>query len=648
MNACTRPTLLVPLLAALAACGGGSALDPQGSAPPPAAAPPGGCTGSCAGPQSRLRIEDVERVLAQAVHEARSQNSPATIAVVDRVGNVLGVLRMDGAREFMTISAQRGIDGGLENLAVVPTELAAISKAITGAYLSSEGNAFSTRTANQIVQEHFNPGEFGAPSGPLFGVQFSQLACSDLISLPTPGRASPGVKPAPLGLAADPGGFPLYREGVPVGGVGVVAGPIYGLDPNLGDLDRDVDELIALAASFGYGAPLDRRADRITVEGKTLRWSDVEFSDLASSPSTAPTLASVLGQGARLIEVPLFAPAALTAGSVFGEAGSGIRPDTLDYAGRDAFVLVDGAGSERFRPRAGNGLSAPEVREILSQALGVANEARAQIRRPFGTPARVSISVVDANGTILGIARSRDAPVFGLDVSLQKARSAAFLSAPGSGPALRALPPARQLNPDGTPSGRLSAIGAWADALEAFLGQPGMLTDGRYAITPRAIGNLHRPYFPDGIVGRPPGPLSHPFGQWSPFNVGLQLDLNLNALAGILGAYLTLDPSLLPSNCTGLAALANGLQIFPGAVPIYRGNALVGAIGVSGDGIDQDDMIALLGVERAAQVLRSGFGNAPRARRIDQLAPQGARLRYVQCPQAPFLGSTAQNVCEGL
>ena len=57
-----------------------------------------------------------------------------------------------------------------------PTTFAAISKAVTGAYLSSsQGNAFSTRTANQIIQEHFDPGVAGTPSGPLFGVQFSQL-----------------------------------------------------------------------------------------------------------------------------------------------------------------------------------------------------------------------------------------------------------------------------------------------------------------------------------------------------------------------------------------------------------------------------------------------------------------------------------------
>ena len=30
-----------------------------------------------------------------------------------------------------------------------------------------------------------------------------------------------------------------------------------------------------------------------------------------------------------------------------------------------------------------------------------------------------------------------------------------------------------------------------------------------------------------------------------------------------------------------------------------------------------------------------------------QLAPQGTRLRYVQCPQSPFLDATEQNACAG-
>jgi len=77
---------------------------------------------------------------------------------------------------------------------------------------------------------------------------------------------------------------------------------------------------------------------------------------------------------------------------------------------------------------------------------------------------------------------------------------------------------------------------------------------------------------------------------------------------------------------------------------------VVGAIGVSGDGIDQDDMVAFLGLAYAGKVLNSGIANAPAARRADNIVPQGqgTRLRYVNCPQAPFNDSTEQNVCAGI
>ena len=96
--------------------------------------------------------------------------------------------------------------------------------------------------------------------------------------------------------------------------------------------------------------------------------------------------------------------------------------------------------------------------------------------------------------------------------------------------------------------------------------------------------------------------------------------------------------------------MQNGIQIFPGSVPIYRGNVLIGAIGVSGDGIDQDDMIGFLGIANAAARV-GGIDNAPLAIRADTIvAPVGAgvRLRYVNCPFAPFLDTAAQNVCQGL
>jgi len=104
--------------------------------------------------------------------------------------------------------------------------------------------------------------------------------------------------------------------------------------------------------------------------------------------------------------------------------------------------------------------------------------------------------------------------------------------------------------------------------------------------------------------------------------------------------------AILATRSTPLGYVANGIQIFPGGVPIYRNDKLVGAIGVSGDGVDQDDMIAFLGLADAG-LSATGVGNAPAARRADQLVPAGSRLRYVSCPQAPYIDSGEQEPCNG-
>ena len=44
---------------------------------------------------------------------------------------------------------------------------------------------------------------------------------------------------------ADPGGFPLYKGVTTVGGVGVIADRVYGLDQDISDLDHNLDELDA-------------------------------------------------------------------------------------------------------------------------------------------------------------------------------------------------------------------------------------------------------------------------------------------------------------------------------------------------------------------------------------------------------------------
>ena len=630
--------------AAISGCSGGSSGNSGDGSP--------ACSANCPPPPptNLLTVADVQRIVAQAVGEATARNSPAVITVVDRVGNVLAVYEMNGAPKFIAISSGLGVTGGLDGIptGIVPAALSSIAKAVTGAFLSSQGNAFTTRTASQIVQEHFLPHESQQPSGPLFGVQFSQLTCSDVNRNMTQGTIGP--QRSPLGLSADPGGMPLYKNGVVVGGIGVEANGLYTIDRNIQDRDEDPEELIAVAGSSGFEAPVDRRADHITAGGVTFRYVDSDA--IRSNPAQAAPFASLPG---HVLEVPNYSTAAVRAGTAYGTPASGIVPATGALATVGAYVLVNTANVNRFPPRASTDgqLTATDVETILVEAVKIANRARAQILRPLGSPAQVSFTVVGTNGDILGLTRTSDGPLFGIDVSAQKARGALLISSAQAAALLLGAPDAEYLKTLDPLVTQPSSIASYVPATRAFLGDNSALT-GNTAWSMRAIGNIHRPFFPDGLDTSVNGPFSKPISAWSPFNVGLQLDLvNNQLLKAILGdlsegcagrAFAgkpeTADPR-------GISIARNGIQIFPGGVPIYRNGVLAGAIGISGDGVDQDDMIAFLGLHNAGLRLGNGVGNAPMERRADNLTPQGVRLRYVQCPQAPFNDSDEQNACAG-
>jgi len=633
----------------LASCGGGGGGGGGVPAPgPPAPAPVNLFTAPA---QESLSVADVQRIIAQGVAEAQARGRPGSFAVVDRVGNVLAVFVMTGANLQLRVpDAPNGNNHDLQGVNVPGAVAGAIAKAITGAYLSSSGNAFSTRTASMIVQEHFPPSAAarGLESGPLFGVQFSQLPCSDL-SRRFNGAAMPdsfiGPKRSPLGLSADAGGFPLYKNGVVVGGIGFMGDGVYGFDPEIQDVDADGDEVIALAASTGFAAPGEIAADRVSVDGTTLRYSDATSANFQTNPASAPAFGTLAG---TLTSVNGYydASGGVLAGRAYGTEASGIRAATAaEFANPDAFVLSNGSGANRYpivagTAPAGSQLTAAEVRALLEEAFKIMSAARAQIRRPLDSRAQVSISVVDTNGVVLGLVRSPDAPIFGTDVSLQKARTAMFFSAAFAAAELLGNP-----NPD--VSGRVAQA-------RAFFNDPAALT-GTHAFTDRANGNVSRPYFPDGELGRPPGPFSRPVAEFNPFSTGLQSALIVGNVVTHVGFILGANPDT-PQQCTqnpSPGRLANGIQIFPGSVPIYRGNTLVGGIGVSGDGIDQDDMISFLGLHNAGVRLGT-IGNAPAPIRSDQIVVPlpgasggGVRLRYVGCPFNPFLGSNEQNVCQG-
>jgi uncharacterized protein GlcG (DUF336 family) len=649
-------------------------------------AAPGGCGGSGGGTAGsnpfatnptgaptvstpNLTENDVNTIVLQAMNEATARGAPATIAVVDRVGNVLAVTQMANAPTKLKVTSgpTRTVATGLENPAVplLPIEFGALSKALTGAYLSSNGNAFTTRTANQIVQEHFDPGVRGQPAGPLFGVQFSQLPCSDFNRLgsPTAGGVSAGPHRSPLGFSADSGGLPIYKNGVLAGGIGVMSTSTYSFNPNIFAVPIDNDEVIAIAGVTGFEAPAAIQASNIAVGGLTLQYTDASPTNLAAPVSAKGSFTPFIGGlgfsagGGSYYPGPAAGHTAI-AGTTYGDPGgaSGVVPDgtfgPVLYPGTTtpAFVFTDGAGNVLYSPTTGKvpgggiAITAAEAQALMTSTLNTAFMTRAAIRIPTNSFAQVTVTIVDLDGNVLAQARTPDAPVFGADVSRQKARSALFFSRTDAAATINALKGASLSTTDGTFANYITRSKA--------LVEPTVFSDG-IAWSEVGIGDISRPFYPDGIDGSSTaGSLSLPFPTWSVFSTGLQVDLIAVdlltqtqpkqgcAFTGLLNNAIT-PGVLLPTLSGGITQLANGLQIFSGGFPIYRGTTLVGGIGISGDGIQQDSLISFLGLQNGPSTLNHAPGNI----RADTLSPQGIFLRYVNCPVAPFLNSSVQNPC---
>ncbi|MBI5647864.1 MAG: heme-binding protein [Ignavibacteriae bacterium] len=466
-----------------------------------------------------LDSADVRRVVAQAVQTADglAPRRAVAIAVTDREGNELAVFLMDGL-----------VDPG------DTTE--ARAKARTASYLSSNQNSFSTLTASFITRPHFPPGIANTPAGPLFGVGFSSLPGGD-------------IQPNGGALNDRPGGIPLYKDGILVGGIGI-AGAGAGFDTTTCE-GITADEVIAVTAARGFEGPARIRGDQTLAGGIRLLYTNAIPASVVFVP----------GFDERTRGVYTFRPAQGGA-PVFPIEGEVTRGGVTSFAIR---------GSGFTTPPH---LSAAEVRGILTAAAAQAGITRAAIRQPVGVPARVFIAVVDRDGrTVLGVWRTREATLFSFDVAVQKARTALAFSDPAN-----------------------TEFGA------RVRGILGLASDAGLAMTTRAVGFLAQDFYPPGIdrstlgVPQKPGPLYQ--------GPGFQYQRSL------------LRP--------GLPAYGNGITIFPGGIPLYRNGVLIGAIGVSGDGVDQDDLIAAAGAR--------GY-DAPSAIRSDAFFYDGVRLPFVKFPR---------------
>ncbi|PYL73979.1 MAG: hypothetical protein DMF26_12745 [Verrucomicrobia bacterium] len=228
-------------------------------------------------------------------------------------------------------------------------------------------------------------------------------------------------------------------------------------------------------------------------------------------------------------------------------------------------------------------LSATEVRSIIGFACQRVKITRAGIRLPIGTQMQVFITVVNnpdadnAAPTVLGTFRTGEATLFSWDVAVQKARTAVFYSR--------------------------------HDFLNFGL---------NVAMSTRCVGFLAQRFYPPGIDGNSPGPFFTEQDKLSGFS-GQEPNVTFTDMADLSS----------PPLRTGIRAdLPNGITIFPGGFPLYRNGVLIGAIGISGDGVDQDDIVGASGTHDFL---------APNAIRSDQFNFRGTRLPYAKFPRDPTL-----------
>ncbi len=212
------------------------------------------------------------------------------------------------------------------------------------------------------------------------------------------------------------------------------------------------------------------------------------------------------------------------------------------------------------------GLSQQEVQSIMDRVVETANATRAVIRLPIGQRARFAIAVADLDGRLLGLRRMPDSTVFSLDVAAAKARNMVYFNSAAVDP--NDLP--------GVPVGT--------------------------AVTNRTISFGAQPLFPAGINGTAPGPFFQ------------------------LYQYDRAHP------CTNGRKPANpnqsGVVFFPGSVGLYRNGVLIGGLGVSGDGVEQDDFVSAQGA--------IGF-EPPANKTADNVTIRGVRLPYLKFPRNPTL-----------
>ncbi len=566
-----------------------------------------------------LTVAEVDALLVRATSQANALGLPCAIAVTDREGEVLGVVVM----------APRDVDGDGNLDAVSETNIqTAIGKAATASVFQSEDEAFTTRTAYFIVQGHYPPNVNDAAGGPLFGVQDSALVASDVRSIAYDAAGNA----VGAGISGELGGVPLFKNGAPVGGIGVDSADVLrtlgGAPTLVSPVMNAADEAIAAAAGRPFETPRIIQATGIFVDGIRFPFVEAPFlaevADLAATAAALPAGIGALDGRFPVRTSPLppevrvngqfgirngrryagrtvarfggpFTPLDPQAPAAFDPAA--YRYTTVPIVAPQIRTISGIPGEVKFPfndgiepPPAEGGLTVADIETIMANAVLNADRATAAIRLPFGVGARVHIVVVDLRGNILAGFRMNDGTLFSFDVAVQKARTCAFFSTDQLAASARGIGfISRPFFPDGittAPPGALARLRDLVNRGLVTVEDPPSLTLINPPPRPPADGRQ------DGNVLQPGIQAFNDFPTAPP--APAQVDA-IRARVGAFGGINVLADN--PDPAVGFVSpgLQSGMQTFAGGVPLYKAGRLVGAVGVSGDGIDEDDLIAFSG-----------------------------------------------------
>jgi uncharacterized protein GlcG (DUF336 family) len=597
---------------------------------------------------AQLSTVEVESLLDRA--SAATPSTDAIIAVVDVQGRILGVRTESGV---VTSDLGFAIDG-------------AVAKARTGAFFSNNQAILTSRTVSHISQStvtqreveanpaspddtvlgpgyvapvsiggQFPPGILRQPLVDLFAIEHTnRVSVSAGVGGPVIiSRASYAAQLDPAtptnavarGIATMPGGLGIYRLGTNdvVGGIGVFfpgsngfATFEQGFVPSAAQsranrlnapkaLEAEVIALVTLLPISlpNGGSPLPPLTVTLTPANVLAKAGGLGGA-VPLTVAQAQNLVNRVNAAARInlggIALQSFGPQAgpLGVATLFQLYAALNQPMSGTLNGTDQPVAPGGvlllAGMPQpagwlLPPQSSSlpgGLTAAQVERLITQGVQQAVKTRAQIRVQ-STFAKMVLAVADRDGSLLGVFRMPGATVFSIDVAIAKSRNTAYYA-----------------SADLQPADRLAAVPFGT------------------SFTNRTFRYLAVPRYPSGSATAPPGPFSILRTPGIDSNTGLNSGAPLPAAAfnGTVLGYDSFNPGT-NFRATTPAANQNGVIFFPGSTPLYLAGVLTGGYGISGDGVDQDDVVTFFG--------SAGYAAKP-AIRADQYFVRGIRLPYIK------------------